>query len=141
MQVKSFAKREYLRLIALCGIVLFVFFPLLSLVINIKGKDLAFVFSDKNFYSALFTSIRYTFISSVIATLLALFSAYLLNTSSLKHKNFYVTVLTFGMLVPTLSIGLGIRVMFGTNGFLDSILGIKIEGIGYLGLILGSIIS
>ncbi|MCR5732790.1 MAG: ABC transporter permease subunit, partial [Sphaerochaetaceae bacterium] len=47
----------------------------------------------------------------------------------------------FGMLVPTLSIGLGIRVMFGTNGFLDSILGIKIEGIGYLGLILGSIIS
>lgn len=141
MQCKSFIKREYLRLIALGGIIVFVLFPLLSLVVNIKGKDLAFVFSDENFYLSLFNSIRYTFISSVIATLLALFSAYLLDASSLKHKNFYVTVLTFGMLVPTLSIGLGIRVMFGTNGFLDTIFGLKVDGIGYLGLILGSIIS
>ncbi|MBR1937502.1 MAG: ABC transporter permease subunit [Spirochaetales bacterium] len=130
-----------MRLIALGGIIVFVLFPLLSLVVNIKGKDLAFVFSDENFYLSLFNSIRYTFISSVIATLLALFSAYLLDASSLKHKNFYVTVLTFGMLVPTLSIGLGIRVMFGTNGFLDTIFGLKVDGIGYLGLILGSIIS
>lgn len=141
MQCKSFIKREYLRLIALGGIIVFVLFPLLSLVVNIKGKDLAFVFSDENFYLSLFNSIRYTFISSVITTLLALFSAYLLDASSLKHKNFYVTVLTFGMLVPTLSIGLGIRVMFGTNGFLDTIFGLKVDGIGYLGLILGSIIS
>lgn len=141
MQCKSFIKREYLRLIALGGIIVFVLFPLLSLVVNIKGKDLAFVFSDENFYLSLFNSIRYTFISSVIATLLALFSAYLLDASSLKHKNFYVTVLTFGMLVPTLSIGLGIRVMFGINGFLDTIFGLKVDGIGYLGLILGSIIS
>lgn len=141
MQCKSFIKREYLRLIALGGIIVFVLFPLLSLVVNIKGKDLAFVFNDENFYLSLFNSIRYTFISSVIATLLALFSAYLLDASSLKHKNFYVTVLTFGMLVPTLSIGLGIRVMFGTNGFLDTIFGLKVDGIGYLGLILGSIIS
>ena len=141
MQFKRYVKQEYLRVITLTGIVIFVFLPLLSLILNITGKDLSFVFKDKNFYASLFNSIRYTFVSSCAATLLALVAAYLLNTSSLKHKNFYVTVLTLGMLVPTLSIGLGIRVMFGVNGFLDRFLGLKVDGIGYLGLILGSIIS
>jgi len=141
MQVRRFAKQEYLRVMTLTGIVIFVFLPLLSLILNITGKDLSFVFKDRNFYASLFNSVKYTFISSCAATLLALIAAYLLSTSSVKHKNFYVTVLTLGMLVPTLSIGLGIRVMFGANGFLDRFLGLKVDGIGYLGLILGSIIS
>ncbi len=141
MQVRRFAKQEYLRVMTLTGIVIFVFLPLLSLILNITGKDLSFVFKDRNFYASLFNSVKYTFISSCAATLLALIAAYLLSTSSVKHKNFYVTVLTLGMLVPTLSIGLGIRVMFGVNGFLDRFLGLKVDGIGYLGLILGSIIS
>lgn len=45
------------------------------------------------------------------------------------------------MLVPTISIGLGIRVLFGKNGFIDHMFGFEIEGSGFLGLILGSIIS
>ena len=67
--------------------------------------------------------------------------SYFLNTSLIRKKNIFVTVLTLGMLVPTLSIGLGIRTLFGRNGFLDTIFGVEVEGIGFLGLIFGSIIS
>ena len=115
--------------------------PLFSLVFNIAGKDLSYVFSDDNFWASLGNSTLYSLISSVITTILAVTAAYFLNTSSLKHKNAFVTILTLGMLVPTLSIGLGIRTLFGRNGFIDSIFGVEIEGLGFLGLIFGSIIS
>ena len=134
-------KHEYLRIFALVCIFLFALLPLFSLVFNIGGKDLSYVFSDNNFWSSVGNSALYSFVSSVITTMLAVVAAYLLNTSSLKHKNTFVTVLTLGMLVPTLSIGLGIRTLFGRNGFIDSLFGVEIEGIGFLGLIFGSIIS
>lgn len=43
------------------------------------------------------------------------------------------------MLIPTLSIGLGYRLFLDSNGFLNKILKTKIYGIGFPGLILGSI--
>ena len=137
----GFLKYEYLRIIALVFIFLFALMPLLSLVFNIAGKDLSFVFSDSNFWSSVGNSVLYSLIASVITTVLAVVAAYFLNTSSIKHKNIFVTILTLGMLVPTLSIGLGIRVLFGRNGFIDTMFNVEIEGIGFLGLIFGSIIS
>ena len=140
-RIGSFSKHEYLRIIAIIFIFLFALMPLITLIFNINGKDLSFVFGDKNFWSSISNSLIYSLISASITTILALVAAYLLNTSSIKHKNIFVTLMTLGMLVPTLSIGLGVKVMFGHNGFLDKITGIEIESIGFFGLIVGSIIA
>ena len=134
-------KHEYLRIIGLLFIFLFALMPLISLVFNISGKDLSYVFADQNFWSSFGNSALYSMVASSITTILAVVAAYFLNTSSLKHKNTFAIILTLGMLVPTLSIGLGIRILFGRNGFIDNIFGVEIEGIGFLGLIFGSIIS
>ena len=134
-------KHEYLRLIALIFIFIFAFLPLITLLFNIKSTDISYVFNDNTFWSALKNSFLYSLISAIITIILSTIAAYLLNTSSIKHKNVFVTILTLGMLVPTLSIGLGVRVLFGKNGFLDIITGMEIEGTGFLGLILGSVIS
>lgn len=141
MNAARFIRHEYLRLVAIVSIILFAFLPLLSLAFNISAGDLEFVFSDANFYNSLRNTLIYTLASSLITTVLAMLAAYLLNSSSLRHKNLFITVLTLGMLVPTLSIGLGIRVMFGKNGFIELITGTGIDGIGWLGLIIGSVIS
>lgn len=134
-------KHEYLRFIGIFFIFAFALLPLITLVFNIKSADISYVFQDNAFWSALGNSALYSLIASTITIILATISAYVLNVSSIKHKNIFVTVLTLGMLVPTLSIGLGIRVLFGKSGFLDNIFGVEIEGTGFLGLILGSVIS
>ena len=59
----GFLKHEYLRIIALVFIFLFALMPLLSLVFNIAGKDLSFVFSDSNFWSSVGNSVLYSLIS------------------------------------------------------------------------------
>lgn len=128
------------RLIFIVFIFLFCFVPLLSLLFRMGAEDLSFVFHDSNFYTALANTLVYSAISAFLAVLCAIICAYLLNRSTLRLKNVFVLLLTLPMLVPTLSIGLGTRTLFGVNGFLDKVFHIQIDGLGMLDLIVGSFV-
>ncbi|MBP3205302.1 MAG: ABC transporter permease subunit [Lachnospiraceae bacterium] len=134
-------KREYLRLISVGCILVFAILPLFTLAFHVTGADWDFILHDANFWEAIRNSILYTGATAVITTVLALLAAYLLNTSGLRNKSVYVLLLTLGMLVPTISVGLGLRVLFGTNGFLDLLFGWEIEIRGFAGLIIGSVVT
>ena len=141
LSIKSkFSSENITRSIFLISLFLFCLLPLFLLLFNISGNDLEFIFTDNNFYSALGNSVFYTFISALLSTFLALFTAYFLNRAKIKGKKIYILLLSISMLVPTLSIGLGFRVLFGINGFLDRIFDVEINGTGYFGLILGSVV-
>ena len=134
-------RHEYLRLISVGSILLFAILPLITLAFNVDADDWQYILRDKSFWESIKNSLLYTSISAVITTTLALVSAYLLETSNLRKKNIYVVFLTLGMLVPTISVGLGLRVLFGTNGFLDLLFGWNIEVRGFVGLIIGSVMT
>lgn len=134
-------KHEYLRLISVACILLFAILPLLTLAFHVTGEDWNYILQDATFWAAVKNSLIYTTAAAVTTTVLALVAAYLLNTSSLKRKNLFVILLTLGMLVPTISVGLGLRVLFGTNGFIDLLFGAEIEVRGFSGLIMGSVMT
>lgn len=134
-------KHEYLRLISIGCILLFAILPLLTLAFHVTGEDWSYILQDATFWAAVKNSLIYTTAAAVTTTVLALIAAYLLNTSSLKRKNLFVILLTLGMLVPTISVGLGLRVLFGTNGFIDLLFGAEIEVRGFSGLIMGSVMT
>lgn len=134
-------RHEYLRLISVGCILLFAILPLITLAFNVNGNDWEYILKDKSFWESIKNSLIYTSVAAVITTVLALVSAYLLETASLRKKNVYVIFLTLGMLVPTISVGLGLRVLFGTNGFLDLLFGLNIEVRGFAGLIIGSVMT
>lgn len=132
-------KSNILRVIYIGLIFVFCLLPLILLLFNIRGEDLRYVFSNDSFYKAIKNSLYYTLISALISMILALFTAYFLSRSNIK-KGPFILLLTIPMLIPTLSVGLGIRMLFGTNGLLDTLFGIEKDVIGNTGLILGSII-
>ena len=134
-------RHEWLRITAICCIILFAILPLLTLAFHIGAQDISYILSDGSFREAILNSLIYAGTSAAITTVLALLTAYLLSTSSLRRKNVYVIFLTLGMLVPTISVGLGLRILFGTNGFLDLLSGLELEVRGFAGLIMGSVIT
>ena len=140
-RIGGMAGRESLRLISVGCILLFAVLPLLTLAFRVTGADWQYILNDSSFRDAVRNSLIYTSASAVITTLLALVSAYLLEASGLRRKNLYVMALTLGMLVPTISVGLGLRVLFGTNGFIDLLTGVEIEVRGFPGLIMGSVMT
>lgn len=139
-KIKFPSKVNLIRSINIFIIVLFCLFPLITLLMNISGEDIKFILNDNNFYDALFNSFIYTFISSLITVILALIVGYFLNRSNIKHKSLFVLLFTIPMLIPTISVGLGIRVLFGTNGFMDQLFTFDKDMLGLPGLILGSVI-
>ena len=140
-QSAFFIRNEYLRILSIIGIILFAIMPIFMLVFHVNADDWKFVLRDSSFKEAVRNSLIYSTVSAVITTLLALAAAYLLNTANLKRKNAFVILLTLGMLVPTISVGLGLRILFGTNGFIDLICGMEIEIRGFAGLIIGSVMT
>ena len=140
LNVGKIIKHEYLRVISICCIIMFAILPLVTLAFNVEGADWQFILSDNTFWEAIRNSLIYTSAAALITTVLAVVTSYLLSTSSLRYKKLYVIILTLGMLVPTISIGLGLRILFGTNGYLDLLFGWEIEVRGFAGLILGSVI-
>ena len=134
-------RHEYLRVFAAGCIILFAILPLGTLAFHVSGEDLAYLAGNKSFRQSVGNSLIYASVSALITTGLALIAAYLLNTSSLRRKNLFSIILTLGMLVPTISVGLGLRILFGKNGFIDLMLGIEIEIRGFTGLITGSVIT
>ena len=134
-------RHEALRVISVGCILLFAILPLITLAFQVSGKDWQYIVSDSSFWEAVVNSLIYTGVSAVITTVLALMAAWLLETATLRKKNLYVIALTLGMLVPTISVGLGLRVLFGTNGFLDVLFGLEIEIRGMPGLIMGSVMT
>ena len=134
-------RHEWLRLISIGCILLFAILPLLTLAFHITGADWQYILQDSSFRESVGNSLLYTFVSAVITTVLALIAAYLLNTAGMRRKNILVVLLTLGMLVSTISVGLGLRILFGNNGFLDLLFGWKIEVLGLPGLILGAVMT
>ena len=134
-------RHEYLRVISVGCILLFALMPLLTLVFQVDVSDWQYIIKDSSFWQSIKNSLIYTAVSAIITTVLALVAAYLLNTATLRYKNLYVIALTLGMLIPTISVGLGLRILFGANGFIDLIFGVEIEVRGYPGLIMGSVMT
>ena len=116
-------KHETLRTVSIGCILIFAILPLLTLAFHVSAKDWQYILRDGSFRDAVRNSLVYTGAAAVITTVLALTAAYLLNTTSLKHKKF------------------GLRILFGANGFLDLLFGAEIEVRGFAGLILGSVMT
>ena len=140
-QIAGGIRHENLRFISIGCIILFAILPLLTLAFNVTGEDWTKVLSNKSFLQSVENSLIYTSISAIITTILALLASYFLETASLRRKNFLVILLTLGMLVPTISVGLGLRILFGKNGFIDLLFGMEIEIRGFPGLIMGSVMT
>ncbi len=142
--MKAFLKKIKPSLLLQIGLflILFVFLilPLIYMLFNVTSGDLEYVFNDDVFYKAIGNSVLYSLAGTIISTILATVVAYFLSRIKIKGKRWIVLLLTLPMLIPTISIGLGIRTLFGVNGFLDQMFGLNFDGLGFFDLIVGSVL-
>lgn len=117
-----------------------VILPLIMLIGNIKLEDIKAVISTELFIpmvkNSLFTTTATMFISVSIAFLLA----YLQNRTSIKGKSIWGMIFVLPMLIPSISHGMGLILLFGDNGLLTNLLGVNVGLYGYTGIIMGSVL-
>ena len=128
------------------GLVLFLFvfllLPLVFMLFQAKGVHYGSVFIDNGdlLLKSTLNSFLYSTVSTVISVVLATVCAYFLSRARIKGKKWFVILLVLPMLIPTVSIGLGVKLLFTSNGFFQKIFGLKFDGSGLFDLIVGSVV-
>ena len=142
--MKKFFKRikpsSYLHIGLLAILFLFLVLPLIIMLFKANGNDYRYIFTHEKLAESILNSFVYSLAGAIISVILATIVAYFLNRAEIKGKKWIILGLTLPMLIPTLSIGLGIRNLFGEGGLLDLLFKIKFDGAGYPNLIIGAVV-
>ena len=129
-----------LKYILLAYLTVTVIVPIVMLFSQIRGENLESVFTSAQFLPMLWNSVLTTVVATVISVVLAFALAYVINRTGVKFKSVWMVLFTIPMLIPSISHGMGLVLLFGDNGLITNLLGIQIELYGYCGIIMGSVL-
>lgn len=137
MKNKSFYALKYLLIFYLSATVLL---PIVVLFATIRPENVREIFSAAQFVPMLTNSLTTTLSATAISVVISFALAFAINRSRIKYKTVWVVLFTIPMLIPSISHGMGLVLLFGDNGIITNLLGINIGLYGYLGIIMGSVL-
>ena len=128
------------QLIICLVLVVFVVIPLLTIFTRIDSETFNSIAKDKTFLPALFNSFITTTISSILSIIIAYGLAWAVSRTTIKLKTIFSIILILPMLIPSISHGMGLIILFGNNGIITRIFNSSSILYGYVGIILGSLL-
>lgn len=117
-----------------------VVFPIVSLLSTITWSDVTSIVQSAQFKPMMINSIVTTLSATLLSVTIAFTLAWIIHRSNLKFKSIFTVLFTLPMLIPSISHGMGLVLLFGDNGIVTNLIGININLYGYTGIILGSIL-
>lgn len=116
-----------------------VIIPILVMLTSITGEDIMTVFKSPRFPGALVNSLVYTALSTAIVVVLAYLLALCTARVNIKFKRLFNIILVLPMLIPSISHGMGLIILFGKNGVITNLFSLDFNIYGAAGIILGSV--
>ena len=141
-KIKNIRNKPFsiLKYVLLVYLLITVVYPMARLFATIRGGDIKDVFTSAQFLPMLKNSLITTVISTILSVGLAFTLALLLNRSNVRFKAIWVILFTVPMLIPSISHGMGLVLLFGDNGIFNNLFGLNIGLYGYPGIVMGSIL-
>ena len=125
MRERSNAKRGGMSTVTkvAVGLILFacVFLPLIRMFTHFSADSAREVLESGRFFPALINSITLTLIATVIVLVLAYLLAWCVERTDMKLKGMFNVILVLPMLIPSISHGMGLIILFGQNGILTNL--------------------
>ncbi len=129
----------YIKSLILLFLIVSLVCPLFAMFVNLGEVDVARIFSSPYFVTIILNTVTVTLTATILSVFLAFISAWLVARSNIKHKRLLVTLFTIPMLIPSISHGTGLIVLFGNNGVITNLLNINFSIYGFWGIVVGSL--
>jgi len=130
--------KSKISILILIFLIISVFYPLFEMLRRVEWSSFGTLISSVAFKESLLNSLFVTLIATILSVGISYLLAFTLNRTNIKHRALLKVMLTLPMLIPSISHGLGLINLFGSNGLISSIFGFNI--IGSTGIIIGSIL-
>lgn len=116
-----------------------VIFPLFNLLIKLKDADFKKIFSSSLVTNGVIHSVLVSLTATLISVTLAFVLAWCMARTRAKLKPLFRVLLILPMLVPSISHGMGLVILFGANGKITRFLGLSQGIYGFWGIVMGSV--
>lgn len=113
--------------------------PLLSMLSNLADVDIVKTMTGRAFKKALRNSLTVSSLSTLISVSLAWALAWCTARTNIRFKPLFTLLFSLPMLIPSISHGMGLIILFGGNGILTNLLGLESTIYGFGGIVLGSV--
>ena len=116
-----------------------VILPLIQMFLNIDAKSFLSIVNNPRFGLVVGNSLKVAVVSTVISVVLALALSFSITRSRIRGKGLFRTILMLPMLIPSISHGMGLIILFGVNGILTKQLNLPFNIYGFGGIVIGSV--
>ena len=133
------AKADFTKLLLAAVFIALVFIPLTRMFMNMDAASFVKVIHAPNFIDSVLHSLTATLIATAITLVIAYLLAVCTERINIKGKGIFSVLFILPMLIPSISHGMGLIVLFGNNGMLTNLLGLNAGIYGLPGIVTGSV--
>jgi iron(III) transport system permease protein len=128
------------KLLLGCFLALTIICPLAAMLLNLAGADAGAVIASPRFREALVNSALSAGTGTVISIALAYVFALCVVRTNIRFREIFSVFVTLPMLIPSISHGMGLVILLGSNGILTRALGLTHSLYGFSGIVMGSVL-
>ncbi|MDR1904731.1 MAG: ABC transporter permease subunit [Treponema sp.] len=138
--VPGFSRHSAVKLLLGAFLAVTIIFPLGTMLLNMAAADIAGIIALEQFRQALIHSILAAGAGTVLSILVAYIFALAAVRTNMRFREIFSVFVTLPMLIPSISQGMGMVLLFGANGIVTRLLGLRHSIYGFNGIVLGSVI-
>lgn len=136
---KKFGKADVTKLLLALVFISIVFVPLIRMFTYMDRQSIQKVFSSPNFLTTVSNSLNSAVLGTVITVAVAFALSICIERTNIRLKGLFSIIFVLPMLIPSISSGMGLVILFGNNGIITNILGLESSIYGLPGIIIGSV--
>lgn len=116
-----------------------VFVPLVQMFAYMDGESLRRVFGMNNLGQIVLNSLTSAVLGTLVTIALAFLIASSVHRTNIRYKSVFGIIFVLPMLIPSISSGMGLVILFGNNGIVTRLLNLKGSIYGLPGIVIGSV--
>ena len=135
----SVSRSDLVKLFLAVVLFITVICPLAAMLMNMAASDFTNVLRQPRFKEALFNSILAAGTATVISIILAYGFALCAVRTNMRFREVFSVFVTMPMLVPSISHGMGLVLLLGSNGIITRTFNLTGSIYGFHGIVIGSV--
>lgn len=139
MRIRNWTMSRALKLLLCLFWLVAIILPLIQMLSTMATVDIGAIISTRKFTKALSQSLIVSITATTISVSLAGLLSWAVARTNVRHKTILNTLITVPMLIPSISHGMGLVIILGTNGWLSKLLGLTFGIYGFWGIVIGSV--
>ncbi len=132
-------KADTIKLLLTIIFIVTVFLPLIRMFMYMDGESFRKVFQSAQFKVAVVHSLCTAGVGTLITVIVAFVLAICIQRTNICCKGLFKVIFALPMLIPSISNGMGLVILFGNNGIITRFFGLETSIYGFLGIICGSV--